>query len=102
MKWYKNLFIGESIEQGFEEVIADISVNKKTKKRYLITLPANKNNMLDIITAKMGIMITWREVYVIGVAGSKNEALNMTADLVLSVYKETGDFNFEDFFNDYI
>lgn len=102
MKWYKKLYIGESITENAEEIIKDISVNENVKKRFLITLPANKSNMLDIITAKMGIMITWRPVFVVGVAGSRKEAVEMTADLVSEIYEKTSGFDFEEYFNDYI
>ena len=57
MKWYKELYIGKSIEQNRDEIISDIADNQKLKKRFLITLPANEKNMLDIITAKMGTII---------------------------------------------
>lgn len=102
MKWYKELYIGKSIEQKRDEVISDIIDNKKLKKRYLITLPANDKNMLDIITAKMGIIVSWREVFVIGVASTKQEAVDMVTEIISTVYRETNAFKIEEYFNDFI
>lgn len=102
MKWYKNLYIGESIDKTATEIISDIGVKKCVRKRFLITLPANDNNMLDIITADMGIMVTWREVYVIGVAGSRKEAVDMCTQILSAIYSETGDFRLKEMFNDFI
>lgn len=102
MKWYRKLYIGESINQGIDEIISDIEVNKNTRKKFLITLPANDKNMLDIITAGMGILVSWRNVYVIGVAGSRMEAVNMTSEILTSVYNETGDFRLKEIFNDFV
>lgn len=102
MKWYKNLYISEKIELNREDLISDISLNKNVSKRFLITLPANDENMLDIITARMGIMISWREIFVIGVATTRQEAVNMVAEIVMSVHHETNAFNLKEYFNDFI
>ena len=102
MKWYKELYIGKSIEQNRDEIISDIADNQKLKKRFLITLPANEKNMLDIITAKMGTIISWREIFVIGVAASKQEAVELVTEIISIVHHETNAFNLKEYFNDFI
>lgn len=102
MKWYRNLYIGESIDKTIDEIISDVETKKDVRKKYLITFPANENNMLDIITADMGIIITWREVHVIGVAGSKKEAVELTSQIISEAYNSRGDLNLEEYFNDFI
>lgn len=102
MKWYKNLYIGESIDKKAADIISDIEENKIIRKKFLITLPANDNNMLDIITADMGMLVTWRDVYVIGVAGSRKEAVDLSSQIISTAYFETGDFRLKEIFNDFI
>lgn len=96
MKWYKDLYIGKSIEQNRDEIISDIVNNQKSRRRFLITLPANDNNMLDIITTKMGMIISWREVFVIGVASTRKEALEMVTEIISTMYHETNAFNLKE------
>lgn len=102
MKWFKNLYIGESFNKTADELINDIIVKNDTKRKYLITLPANDKNMLDIITAKEGIIISWREVYVIGIAKTKAEAFDLTSLIISEVYHKTNGFDLREYFDDFI
>lgn len=102
MKWYRNFFVGESIDSSREEIMEQISVKKKVSKRFLIILPANKENLLEIVTAGFGISINWREVFVIGVSGSRKEAVGLVSEIISLIYEQTGMLAIEDFFDDYI
>lgn len=101
MKWYTGLYTGDSITCDIEDIKLKIAGKCKVKNLFLITLPANNKNILDIISVKMGMLITWREVFVIGVAGSRREAVEMVSRILTSIYNETGGFNLKEYFKEY-
>ena len=51
MKWYKKLYLGENAEKSRYKVFGRIKMNKFSFNTYLIVLPSNKENLLDIISA---------------------------------------------------
>ena len=52
MKWYDNLYIGESIGKKAGRIKWKINHNAGTLFVHVITLPSNKHNLLDIIPAR--------------------------------------------------
>lgn len=101
MKWYRNLFLGNCGNCDIEEIKHEIINRINHNHFYLITLPANDENLLDIITAEMGALITWREVYVIGIAGSKDDAVSLTVKIIETINNEIGSFDFREYFNEF-
>ena len=53
MKWYKKLYLGENAEKSRYKVFGRIRMNKFSFNTYLIVLPSNKENLLDIISVNM-------------------------------------------------
>ena len=49
MKWYKKLYLGENAEKSRYKVFGRIKMNKFSFNTYLIVLPSNKENLLDIM-----------------------------------------------------
>ena len=99
MKWYTGLFIGEKAYKKIDKIRAKIEEGRRCRNAYLITLPANSENMLDIIPVNLGIMITWREIYVIGIAATKQEAVLLTGEIIKKVYEETNDVKVKEYFS---
>lgn len=95
MKWYKNLYVGESIEHKKKKVIWKIKHNAGMLHTYVITFPSNPDNLLDIIptTDLMQKAYPKDKLMVIGIAGDYGEALELTRQIVDATYHETGRVN---------
>ena len=92
MKWYKNLYVGESIEHKKKKVIWKIKHSAGMLHTYVITFPSNPYNLLDIIptTDLMQKAYPKDKLMVIGIAGDYDEALELTRQIVDETYNETG------------
>lgn len=99
MKWYKNLFLGESIAPKTHQIIKKIKNNKLTPDVYVIAFASNPKNLLDIIP-------TWEmlqggypkeKLCIIGLAKGKQEAIALVTDIVAEVYEKTGDVKIREY-----
>ena len=99
MKWYKKLYLGENAEKSRYKVFGRIKTNKFSFNTYLIVLPSNKENLLDIISANMLLQPYFKKkenrdhLYVLGIADGKDEALEVVRTIIDEVYTNTGSFN---------
>ena len=93
MKWYKNLYLGESIVPKAKKIINKIKKNKPTRDVYVIALASNQENQLDLIPSWELLQKGYPtdQVRVIGLAQGKKEALQVVTSLVDEVYQKTGD-----------
>ena len=57
MKWYEDLFVGESVTGKIKKIKWKIEHNAGMLHTYIITFPSNEENLLDI---KAGVSIHWR------------------------------------------
>lgn len=95
MKWYKNLYFGESISPKAHQIMNKIEKNKFTPDVYLVALASNPKNQLDIIPSweLMQSGYPKEQVQVIGLAKGKKEAVALVTSIVEEVYTETKDAN---------
>ena len=99
MKWYKKLYLGENAEKSRYKVFGRIRMNKFSFNTYLIVLPSNKENLLDIISANMLLQpyfkkkINLDKIYVVGLAKGREEALYLVRDIIDEVYSNTKGFD---------
>ena len=49
MKWYEDLFVGESVTGKIKKIKWKIEHNAGMLHTYIITFPSNEENLLDII-----------------------------------------------------
>lgn len=100
MIWYDDLFVGESIRPRRQKRII-----RKVKKRslfnsaYLLTLASNPDNLIDIVHARVVRQRYYpkKELIVIGLAGSYDEAMELAGMILSSYYQARGNFEFRDF-----
>lgn len=105
MIWYDDLFVGESIRPRRQKRII-----RKVKKRslfnnaYLLTLASNPDNLIDIIHAQVIRQRCYpkRELIIIGIAGSYDEAIELAGQILGSFYEARGDFAIEEYIRAYI
>lgn len=98
MKWYKALFVGERAAGKTDKIKERFLQGRKCRNVFFITLPANPENMLDIIPYNLGMIMTWRELSVIGVAVTRQEAVLLTGRILQKVYDETKDVRVKEYF----
>lgn len=91
MKWYSDLYVGEKLQSTYRKHIRRIEQTGKPYGDYLIALPANPANLLDIMPVKTARY--YADVRVIGIAKDKQEAIEVAASVVDDVYHNTGGFD---------
>ena len=52
MKWYEDLFVGESVTGKIKKIKWKIEHNAGMLHTYIITFPSNEENLLDIIPTR--------------------------------------------------
>jgi hypothetical protein len=97
MKWYRNLYVGESIAENSEKVKRKILRGALQVQIYVITLPSNQQNLLDIIPVReiQQKYYPKRDLYVIGLAKGREEAEQVATELLSEVYFKTGGFDLQ-------
>ena len=95
MRWYKELYIGETLRHDAAVIQAEIRAFKPSPEIYLICLATNGIDLLDLTPAdalkKPGAQKqTWD---IVGMARGKDEAVNLAAAMVEDVWKKTGSFD---------
>ena len=94
MRWYENLYVGESIEHKIEKIKWKIKHNAGQINIYVIALASNPKNLLDIIPSQelMKKAYPKKEMYIIGLAQGMEEAQFVVKEIIDEVYRETGGF----------
>ena len=98
MKWYKNLYIGDKAKKAKYKVFGLIRKNRFTIDTYLITIADNPDNILDIYSANVLKQPHFKkknrnEIYVVGLAKGREEALYLVRDIIDEVYSNTKGFD---------
>ncbi len=93
LKWYRDLYIGEGVRKQYQNLIAQLNAQKKVTGIYLITYALNQKNQLEIINSAFLVQKALYKLTpeVIGIAGTRREAVGIIADIVEACYRETGD-----------
>ena len=94
MRWYENLYVGESIRHKADKIKWKIRHNAGQINIYVITIASNPKNLLDIIPAQELMQKGYpkKELYVIGLAHGMEEAHEIVKQIIDEVYRETGEF----------
>ncbi|MCM1282364.1 MAG: hypothetical protein NC180_04140 [Muribaculaceae bacterium] len=92
MKWFRDLYVSESIGDKANRIKWRIDHNAGTVRVYLIAFASNPDNLLDIIPAwnLMQRGYPKREVKVIGMAKGYDDALALVRDIIDETYQNTG------------
>lgn len=95
MRWYRNLYLGESVKKQAARIRWKVEHNAGQLNIYLLTLPANDRNLLDIIPAANLLQKGYpkRNLFVVGIEKGYDEAAYMAASIVAEVYSRTGGFD---------
>jgi hypothetical protein len=97
MKWYRKLYLGENAKKSKYKIFRRVRMNKFSIDTYLITLPSNDENLLDVFQANMLLQPYYkkadRDIFVVGIANGKDEAYEVVRDIIDDVYSHTGAFD---------
>ena len=92
MKWYRELYVGDKARRRQGEIVAAVSEGRQLRDVYLLTLPCNPVNTLEIVPAWTfrQKMLRDRTPMVIGLADGYREALALTETIIADTCRETG------------
>ena len=94
MTWYDELYVGESIVHKTKRVKWKIDHNAGQIGIYVIALPSNEKNLLDLIPAWELMQKSYpgkKQMQIIGLAKGYAEALELVRSIIEEVYQNTGD-----------
>ncbi len=99
MKWYEDLYVGESIVHKTSKIKWKIRHNAGQLNIYVITLASNPANLLDIIPAQELMQKAYpkKDLFVIGLAKGYTEAMDVVVSIIDEVYRQTGAFAVKDY-----
>ena len=94
MKWYDDLYVGESIVHKTSKIKWKILHNAGQLNIYVITLASNPANLLDIISEKELLQKGYpkKNLYIVGLAKGYQEAVDTAVAIIDEVYQNTGAF----------
>lgn len=94
MKWYNELYVGQNALKTKHKIIKKAIRNKPQIGVYLITLPINENNSLEIYPSYILLQKYYKKknLFVVGISIGKEEALNLVTTIILDCYNKTGQF----------
>ena len=95
MKWYKNLYVSETIGKKVNKFKWKINHNAGTINIFLICLPSNSDNLLDIVPAVEIMQKGYpkKDMHIIGMAKGYEDAVELTRRIIEETYNSTGDVN---------
>ena len=86
MKWYRNLYVSDSIGDKANRIKWKINHNAGTISVYVIAFASNSQNLLDIIPA-----LELMQMKIIGLAKGYEDALELVRTIIDETYQNTGD-----------
>lgn len=102
MHWYRNLYIGKNAESNKHSIIKNIKKRKLQFGVYVLTLPENEHNILDIYSSiiLMQQYFQKKDLFIVGIASCKDEAYEVVEKIVMDSYHATGTFNIREYIKD--
>ena len=95
MKWYGNLYLGSGLEGKKEKLIKKLETNAGLHGVYLLTLAAAERDLFDVFSADVMLQPVMHSLcpMIVGLAKSKQDALDIAIDIINKTYEETGGFD---------
>lgn len=94
MKWYKRLYVGKNAQLSKRSIIRNIRQGRFQLGVYVLALPANDENVLDIYPAYTLLQPYYRkkEIYIVGIAKGREEAMKLLTQIVMEASEATGSY----------
>ena len=99
MRWYKKLYVGESLKNKTLYYKYIIKYTKKVTGTYCILPASGKKDLLDICHSELLRVNTFYadDHIVVGIAGSRRGAYDVAASIVSDSIKHTGNTDVKGF-----
>ena len=93
LDWYKKLYVGENAKKDAVKAKWRLNHGKLQKNMFLVTYASNPENLFDIIGTEQLLQKTVhrRCPMVIGLASSKEEALQIVQQIIEETYAKQND-----------
>jgi hypothetical protein len=93
MKWYDNLYVGESLKGKEKRIRWKIEHRAGTVSIYVIAFASNPDNLLDMIPARELMQRAYpkENLRIIGLAKGYKEGLSVITRIIDETYRATGD-----------
>lgn len=91
--------MGDGARKAKYKILGRVVKRKLSFDTYLITLPSNPSNILDVYSSNVLLQPHFKEkkflkdIYVVGIAKGRMEALELVRDITDEVYRNTGGFD---------
>ena len=101
MQFMGSLYVGETISTKEHEIIKKVHSCKLVPNLYLIAFSDNPDNMLDLIPEWEALQKGYPKDFlrVVGIAGSKKEAVRLVELIISDSLKQTGNADVREFLN---
>lgn len=92
MRWYKDLYVGYNLLDNKKKVVRNIKNGKPQFNKYIITLPLNDYDILEIYPSYVLTQKWYRnsDMVIVGIAEGMEEALDMMQLVIMDCYEKTG------------
>ena len=99
MNIYKDIYLSDSLIKNKRKIISNIKKNKIMLGKYIITLPVGNYGILEIYPYIVLMQKIYQEsdVFVIGVADSMEDAVDITRNIVTEWYNMTAAFDIKEY-----
>lgn len=99
MRFNKKLYYGDSIGKKGNRIVKKLKSNSGQLNTYVITLPSQKNGLLEIYHSSILKQKYYRKqsLMVVGVALGYEEALEVVTKIIQEVYANTGDLDVQNY-----
>ena len=93
MKWYRKLYVSESIGDKAGRIKWKINHNAGTVSVHVIAFASNPDNLLDIIPAWQLMQKSYpkKNLKINGLAKGYDDAIELTQQIIEETYQHTGD-----------
>ena len=102
IKWYPALYLDSVTKKNLRKIKRRMERRKINLRVYCIALASNEKNLLDIYSTNELLFQYYRQkdIKVIGLASSKESAIQLVSDIVNYVYQQTGRLDVRTFFKE--
>lgn len=100
MRWYGDLYIGETAQKKVHKIIDKVNKNKWQKNVFILTKAANDCDLFDIYPSYVLLQKYFadKDYLIIGVAIGYDEAVGLVEKIVDELYCKKGITNLKDYF----
>ncbi len=102
MKWCKDIYVSDSVAHKKRKILHNLKRNKLQINVYVITLPLVEGGLMEIYPAYILLQNIYKkqDIYVIGLASDKNEAVELVSKITMDCYEKTGGFDVKKYINE--